>query len=144
MFPKSETTGYYSDMTRTVSKGEPDEKIREMYAAVLDAKRLAISHIKAGVSGADVYQSVVDFFKDQGYESTTRGFVHNLGHGLGLQVHELPTLGAAGSTLRAGHVITVEPGLYYPGIGGVRLEDMGEVTKKGFSSFTAVPEDLVV
>ncbi len=144
MFPKSETTGYYSDMTRTVSKGEPDEKIQEMYAAVLGAKRLAISHIKAGVSGADVYQAVVDFFKDQGYESTTRGFVHNLGHGLGLQVHELPTLGAAGSILRAGHVITVEPGLYYPGIGGVRLEDMGEVTKKGFSSFTAVPEDLVV
>ena len=144
MFPKSEATGYYSDMTRTVSKGEPDERIREMYAAVLDAKRLAIAHIKAGVSGADVYQSVVDFFKDQGYESTTRGFVHNLGHGLGLQVHELPTLGAAGSILRAGHVITVEPGLYYPGIGGVRLEDMGEVTKKGFSSFTAVPEDLVV
>ena len=144
MFPKSETTGYYSDMTRTVSKGESDEKIREMYAAVLDAKRLAISHIKAGVSGADVYQVVVDFFKDQGYESTTRGFVHNLGHGLGLQVHELPTLGAAGSVLRAGHVITVEPGLYYPGIGGVRLEDMGEVTKKGFSSFTAVPEDLIV
>ena len=144
MFPKSETTGYYSDMTRTVSKGEPDEKIREMYTAVLGAKHLAISHIKAGVSGADVYQSVVDFFKDQGYESTTRGFVHNLGHGLGLQVHELPTLGAAGSILRAGHVITVEPGLYYPGIGGVRLEDMGEVTKKGFSSFTAVPEDLVV
>ena len=144
MFPKSETTGYYSDMTRTVSKGEPDEKIREMYAAVQDAKRLAISHIKAGVSGADVYQAVVDFFKDQGYESTTRGFVHNLGHGLGLQVHELPTLGAAGSVLRAGHVITVEPGLYYPGIGGVRLEDMGEVTKKGFSSFTAVSEDLVV
>jgi Xaa-Pro aminopeptidase len=59
-------------------------------------------------------------------------------------VHELPTLGAAGSVLRAGHVITVEPGLYYPGIGGVRLEDMGEVTKKGFSCFTAVPEDLVV
>ena len=86
----------------------------------------------------------MDFFKDQGYESTTRGFVHNLGHGVGLQVHELPTLGAAGSTLRAGHVITVEPGLYYPGIGGVRLEDMGEVTKKGFSCFTAFPEDLVV
>ena len=144
MFPKSETTGYYSDMTRTVSKGEPDEKIQEMYAAVQDAKRLAISHIKAGVSGVDVYQAVVDFFKDQGYESTTRGFIHNLGHGLGLQVHELPTLGAAGSILRAGHVITVEPGLYYPGIGGVRLEDMGEVTKKGISCFTAFPEDLVV
>ena len=144
MFPKDETTGYYSDMTRTVSKGEPDEKILELYTAVLDAKRLAISQIRAGVSGADVYQSVVDAFKEQGYESNTQGFVHNLGHGVGLQVHELPTLGAAGSTLRAGHVITVEPGLYYPGTGGVRLEDIGEVTRKGFSFFTAFPEELVL
>jgi Xaa-Pro aminopeptidase len=144
MFPKDETTGYYSDMTRTVSKGEPDKRIQEMYAAVLGAKRLAISQIRAGVSGADVYKSVVEAFKEQGYESNTRGFVHNLGHGVGLQVHELPTLGAAGSTLRAGHVITVEPGLYYPGTGGVRLEDMGEVTRKGFSSFTTFPEGLVL
>lgn len=144
MFPKDETTGYYADMTRTVSKGEPDKKIIEMYTAVLGAKRLAISQIRAGVSGADVYQSVVDYFKDQGYESNTRGFVHNLGHGVGLQVHELPTLGASGSILRAGNVITVEPGLYYPGTGGVRLEDMGEVIKKGFSCFTTFPEELIV
>jgi Xaa-Pro aminopeptidase len=144
MFPKDETTGYYADMTRTVSKGEPDDNIREMYDAVLAAKRLAMSRIRAGVSGIRVYQTVVDAFKDQGYESTNRGFVHNLGHGVGLQVHELPTLGPMGTPLRAGHVITVEPGLYYPSIGGVRLEDMGLVTKTGFSAFTAFPEELVV
>jgi len=144
MFPKDEATGYFADMTRTVSKGEPDDRIVEMYDAVLGAKHLAISRIKPGVSGSDVYQVVVDFFADRGYESTTRGFVHNLGHGVGLQVHELPTLGAAGSTLKAGNVITVEPGLYYPGTGGVRLEDMGVITRQGFSGFTHFPEELIV
>jgi Xaa-Pro aminopeptidase len=70
--------------------------------------------------------------------------VHNLGHGVGLQVHELPTVGPAGTVLATGNVITVEPGLYYPGIGGVRLEDIGAVTARGFDNFTLFPEDLVV
>ncbi len=144
LFPCEEKTGYYADMTRTLVKGEPSTEIRDMYTALREAKQLGISQIKAGVSGAAVYQSVVDFFKDHGYESDTRGFVHNLGHGVGLQVHELPTVGPAGKELKAGSVITVEPGLYYPGIGGVRLEDIGEVTKKGFNNFTKFPEDLIV
>jgi Xaa-Pro aminopeptidase len=144
LFPCEEKTGYYADMTRTVVKGEPTPEIRDMYAALRDAKQRGTSQIKAGVTGAAVYQSVVDFFKERGYESDTRGFVHNLGHGVGLQVHELPTVGPAGNKLRAGSVITVEPGLYYPGIGGVRLEDIGEVTTKGFSNFTKFPEDLIV
>jgi Xaa-Pro aminopeptidase len=131
-------------MTRTVSKGEPDAEIVEMYTAIREAKHLAISGIKSKVTGAEVHRAVVDFFSERGYESTTRGFVHNLGHGVGLQVHELPTIGATGPALRAGHIITVEPGLYYPGIGGVRLEDMGVVTGKGFSTFTQFPEELVV
>jgi Xaa-Pro aminopeptidase len=70
--------------------------------------------------------------------------VHNLGHGIGLQVHELPSLGPTGKELVAGNVITIEPGLYYPGIGGVRLEDIGVVTKKGFRRFTKFPVDLVL
>ncbi len=70
--------------------------------------------------------------------------MHNLGHGVGLQVHELPTVGPAGKILVAGNVITIEPGLYYPGIGGVRLEDIGAVTAYGFDNFTKFPEDLVV
>ncbi len=144
LFPCDEKTGYFADMTRTVVKGEPTPEIRDMYTALREAKQLGIAQVKAGVSGATVYQSVVDFFKEHGYESDTRGFVHNLGHGVGLQIHEQPTVGPAGKALKAGSVITIEPGLYYPGIGGVRLEDIGEVTTKGFSNFTKFPEDLIV
>jgi len=144
LFPCEEKTGYYADMTRTVVKGEPTPEIREMYAALCEAKQLGISRVRAGACGSDIYQSVVDFFKERGYESDTRGFVHNLGHGVGLQVHELPTVGPAGKELMAGSVITIEPGLYYPKIGGVRLEDIGEVTTKGFNNFTKFPEDLIV
>jgi Xaa-Pro aminopeptidase len=144
LFPLHEKSGYYADMTRTVVKGEPSQEIHEMYSALREAKQLAISRVKSGVSGADLYQLVVDFFKERGYDSDTRGFVHTLGHGVGLQIHELPTVGPAGKVLEEGNVITIEPGLYYPGIGGVRLEDIGAVTKKGFDNFTSFPEDLVI
>jgi Xaa-Pro aminopeptidase len=144
LFPVNEISGYYADMTRTVVRGEPSTEILEMYNTLREAKKLGISRVKKGASGADIHLAVVDFFKDHGYESNTRGFVHNLGHGVGLQVHELPTVGPAGKALATGNVITIEPGLYYPGIGGVRLEDIGVVTAKGFENFTAFPEDLVI
>lgn len=144
LFPVDETSGYYADMTRTVVKGEPTMEIRDMYETLRDAKSLAVSHVRAGVSGPLLYQEVVDYFQDHGYESNTRGFVHNLGHGVGLQIHELPTVGPAGTTLDAGNVITIEPGLYYPGTGGVRIEDIGAVTAKGFTNFTRFSEELVV
>ncbi|MCX6683750.1 MAG: Xaa-Pro peptidase family protein [Methanoregula sp.] len=144
LFPVEEKSGYYADMTRTVVKGEPSTEIQEMYDVLREAKQLGISRVKAGVSGADIHLAVVDFFKGQGYESNTRGFVHNLGHGVGLQVHELPTVGPAGKALVSGNVITIEPGLYYPGIGGVRLEDIGVVTSKGFENFTVFPEVMTL
>jgi Xaa-Pro aminopeptidase len=144
LFPVHEKSGYYADMTRTVVKGEPSPEILDMYSALRDAKHLAVSRVKSGVSGSVLHQLVVDFFKDRGYDSDTRGFVHNLGHGVGLQIHELPTVGPSGPLLETGNVITIEPGLYYPGTGGVRLEDIGEVTKKCFVNFTSFPEDLVV
>jgi Xaa-Pro aminopeptidase len=144
LFPVDDESGYYADMTRTVVKGEPSQEIREMYDTLQEAKRLAVSHTRAGVLGSDLYQGVVDFFKDHGYASDTRGFVHNLGHGVGLQVHEMPTVGPSGKALEAGNVITIEPGLYYPKTGGVRLEDIGAVTKTGFSNFTKFSEDLVL
>ncbi len=144
LFPVHERSGYFADMTRALVKGEPTPEILEMYTALREAKQLAISQVKSGVSGADLYQIVVDFFRERGYESDTRGFVHNLGHGVGLQIHELPTVGPLGKTLATGNVITIEPGLYYPGTGGVRLEDIGAVTKTGFDNFTSFPEDLVV
>jgi Xaa-Pro aminopeptidase len=144
LFPVDEKSGYYADMTRTVVKGEPSAEILSMYDTLRAAKQLGISRVRAGVSGSEIHQAVVDFFKDHGYESSTKGFVHNLGHGVGLQIHELPTVGPAGKSLVSGNVITIEPGLYYPGTGGVRLEDIGVVTARGFDNFTVFPEDLVI
>ena len=144
IFPQHELTGYYADMTRTVVKGEPSSAIREMYEAVREAKALSASQVRAGILGADLYTAVVDFFHDRGYESGTQGFIHSLGHGVGLEVHEEPSLGPRGGALVAGNVITIEPGLYYPGTGGIRLEDMGAVTETGFDRFTKYEERLII
>jgi len=144
IFPRDERTGYYSDMSRTVCKGEPSKEIIDMYAAVLDAQSLASKKIMAGVTGADVHQSVVDLFSDRGFPSGKEGFVHNLGHGVGLDVHELPVVGPGGGELSAGNVITNEPGLYFPDVGGIRLEDIGAVTKGGFDCFTRFQKELVL
>jgi len=144
MFPRHDQSGYFSDMTRTVSKGKPGTKVLDMHEVVCEAQDLAVREMREGVSGSEVHQMVVDFFKTHGYGSATTGFVHNLGHGIGLEVHEPPSLGPSGTRLAAGNVITVEPGLYYPGVGGVRFEDIGVVTKKGFTRFTHYPRDLVV
>ncbi|RPJ54144.1 MAG: aminopeptidase P family protein [Methanobacteriota archaeon] len=144
LFPRAESSGYYADMTRTVVKGEPDPRILEMHQAVHEAKMQSMARIRAGVPGPDVYQFVVDLFKERGYTSDGEGFMHNLGHGIGLEVHERPTMGPAGKALVAGNVVTVEPGLYYRGIGGIRIEDLGVVTGGGFDLVTRYPEDLVV
>jgi Xaa-Pro aminopeptidase len=144
IFPKDERSGYYSDMTRTFSKEMPDADIADMYSAVSDARQMAAIQVREGAHGSEIHQAVVDFFKSRGYESSSTGFIHNLGHGVGLQVHEPPSLGPSGKDLVSGNVITIEPGLYYPGIGGVRIEDIGLVTKKGFRRFTKFPADLVL
>jgi Xaa-Pro aminopeptidase len=144
LFPRHDATGYYADMTRTVVRGEPSPEIKEMYDAVSTAQDLGVSLIAAGVRGAAVHNAVVEFFKEQGYESETKGFVHSLGHGVGLEIHEDPSLSPSGGPLEAGNVVTVEPGLYYPGIGGIRIEDMGAVTAEGFDRFTKYPRNLIV
>lgn len=144
IYPQDELTGYHADMTRTVVKGEPSPAIREMYEAVRDAKVNAASMLRAGAVGADLYRATVEFFRDRGYESNTQGFTHSLGHGVGLEVHEEPSLGPQGGVLCAGNVVTIEPGLYYPGTGGVRLEDMGAVTETGFDRFTQYKEELTL
>jgi Xaa-Pro aminopeptidase len=144
IFPRDETTGYYADMTRTVAKGEPSPEIREMYEAVREAQQLGISHIRPDVTGQELYREVVEFFHDRGYESDARGFTHSLGHGVGLEVHEDPSLGPQGGPLSVGNVVTVEPGLYYPEIGGVRLEDMGAVVPDGFDRFTRYGMELML
>jgi Xaa-Pro aminopeptidase len=144
LFPQSEETGYFADMTRTVVKGKPSTEIQEMYQAVLEAQSRAASRIRVGVSGAELQQETIDFFKEKGYESNARGFMHNLGHGVGLDVHEVPILGSGGGLLTAGNVVTIEPGLYYREYGGVRLEDMGAVTGDGFERFTRCKETLIL
>jgi Xaa-Pro aminopeptidase len=145
IFPSSDTTGYYADMTRTVSKGEPAQKITDMYTAVSKALRLAQDMVKPGISVKEMYQAVLDCFEGQGFQTAgLSGFIHSLGHGVGLAVHELPSLSLHDGSLQENQVIAIEPGLYYPDIGGVRLENIGIVTDTGFVSFTTYPEVLII
>ncbi|HJJ39330.1 MAG TPA: Xaa-Pro peptidase family protein [Methanocorpusculum sp.] len=144
VFPRG-NNGYFADMTRTVSKGRPSDEICAMYAAVHNAKELARAMIRPGISGAEVHNAVAEYFKTCGYVTAgTSGFIHSLGHGVGLAIHESPSLSPRGELLVPGNVVTIEPGLYYPGTGGVRLEDMGAVTEDGFDTFTTFEEDLIL
>ena len=134
IFPRVTKTGYFGDMTRTFLRGHATEQQRKLVATVAAAQRAAIKVIRAGVDGRDVHQSVVEIFDRAGYETrrTPRGsvgFFHGTGHGLGLAVHEPPRMGGSVSmALKTGAVVTVEPGLYYPGLGGCRIEDVVQVT----------------
>lgn len=142
VFPKSQKTGYYGDITRTVVKGRASEPLRRMYDTVLRGQELAISRIKAGVKGVEVHQAVQKLFEEAGYKTgkvkgRMQGFFHGTGHGLGLEIHEAPRIGATSEDiLRNGHIVTVEPGLYYPEIGGVRLEDDVLVTDSAARNLT--------
>jgi len=96
-----------------------------LYNAVLDAQNAGIRAVRAGANGKDVHSKVCQVFADLGYpETKSRGFTHSTGHGVGLEIHERPSIGEAGEALDAGTVVTVEPGLYYPDLGAVRLEDL--------------------
>ncbi len=151
MVPRSKKDRYYSDMTRTVVRGTPSEELREMYSAVKDSQAAAIANIKAGVSGSDIHNIVCDVLEERGYETgrrkngeMTEGFIHSTGHGVGLDIHEGPSLSENGKELKAGCVVTVEPGLYYKKIGGVRLEDVVVVTQRGCKNLTMFGKNLVL
>jgi Xaa-Pro aminopeptidase len=152
IFPSSRTNHYHGDLTRTVVVGEISDEIRRMHAAALQALDAGIESIKDGASGRDVHNTVCQVLVDRGYGTTTRGFEgpdgvakmnHSTGHGVGLDVHEDPLLrGPDENTLLAGDVVTVEPGLYLLGLGGVRIEDTGMVTRDGFKNFTSLTRSL--
>lgn len=142
IFPCDQKTGYHADMTRTVVRGEPSPEIEDMYKTVYEGKKLAKAMIKSGITGKSVHNAVMDFFNDSGYLTETEGFIHSLGHGVGLAVHESPSLSPSGGELECGNIVTVEPGLYYKKTGGVRLEDMGLVGEAGFDCFTNYKEVL--
>lgn len=144
VFPRDNKTGYHADMTRTVSRGEPSGKVTELYETVRDALFMSEGMVQEGVTGAACYQAVRDFFAELGYLSDTEGFIHSLGHGVGLEIHEQPSLSGMGGELQAGSVITLEPGLYYRDTGGVRIENLGVVEKTGFSRITNYPLEMVL
>ncbi|MDY2778110.1 MAG: Xaa-Pro peptidase family protein [Collinsella sp.] len=132
---------YRSDMTRTVCVGEPSEQQRALYDLVRRTHEECAAAIHAGVDGHEVHMLSRKIIGDAGYGAY---YGHGLGHGVGIDIHELPSLGRKSNTLEVGSVVTVEPGVYLPGVGGVRLEDFGVVTEQGFEPFTESPHDLVV
>lgn len=152
IFPASRNTHYHGDLTRTVVVGEIPDEIRTMHEAVLQALDAGIESIRAGASGRDVHNGVCQVLVDRGYGTTTSGFEgvagvakmnHSTGHGVGLDVHEEPALrGPDDNILKEGDVVTVEPGLYLLGLGGVRIEDTGMVVKDGYKNFTTLTRSL--
>lgn len=153
IFPRSLDSLYFADQTRTVFKGEPDAKMKRMYNTVLEAQEMAIGEVKNGAQGNDIDRKVRDFFDKSGYSTNIEkrpvsGFIHSLGHGVGIEIHEEPSLSQLESVLETGNVVTVEPGLYYPEQtstipkGGIRIEDMVLVTDDGNRNLTQFPKSL--
>ena len=152
LFPRDRETACYADMTRTYVVGTPPEELVEYHRLCLEALQEALGSVRAGASGHEMFKRTCDLFAEHGYktlmnkqpdETLEEGFVHSLGHGVGLELHEQPGLSlAAGEELVAGDVITIEPGLYRPGFGGCRLEDLVLVTDGGAENLTDYPYDL--
>jgi Xaa-Pro aminopeptidase len=150
IFPRSKATKYNGDMTRTFCVGEPSERLREWYDLTERAFEAALDAIEPGATGADVHAAACEVYEAAGEPTfrtdpdTETGFIHSTGHGIGLDVHELPRLASGGGELEPGHVITVEPGLYDPAVGGVRIEDLVVVTEDGYENLTDYPISFAV
>jgi Xaa-Pro aminopeptidase len=151
VWPKDPDTACYADMTRTYVVGEPPEEIVEYHRLVKEALDRSLEATRAGIPAAEPFRVACDLFQAAGYptqltkkpgEVLAEGFFHGLGHGVGLEVHEPPWLGRAPGDLVAGDVVTLEPGLYRQGFGGVRLEDLVLVTETGAKNLTQYPYEL--
>lgn len=150
VFPRSQKTGYFGDITRTVVKGRAPEAVRKMYHTVAHGQEIAFKHLSEGASGRQIHKKVSDYFEAEGFKTgkqngRMQGFFHGTGHGVGLEIHEAPRISKTSpDKLRAGHVVTVEPGLYYLGVGGIRLEDMAYLTRKAPRNLTKFEKVLEV
>ncbi|MBM3834788.1 MAG: aminopeptidase P family protein [Verrucomicrobia bacterium] len=150
VFPRSQKTGYFGDITRTVVKGRATEGVRKLYHTVARGQETVLQQIQHGKSGKEIHRCVQDLFEREGYKTSKcngrmQGFFHSTGHGLGLEMHELPRINQlSDDVLKAGNVVTVEPGLYYPELGGVRLEDVVLVTHNGPRNLTKFEKVLEV
>ena len=148
--PKSKTNRCYADMTRTIVKGKASKELKKMYDAVFETQKLALGEIKAGVRADSIHKKVENYFISCGFKTEEKdgiiqGFFHSTGHGVGLDIHELPNISVNNKkVLKVGNVVTVEPGLYYPEIGGVRIEDMVVVTETGCRNLTNFPKFLEI
>jgi Xaa-Pro aminopeptidase len=151
IWPRDRESMCFADMTRTFVIGKPSDELLEYHRLVYDALQRSLDAVRAGVSGRSVYEQVCELFHEAGQptqlskkpgEVLDSGFYHGLGHGVGLEVHEQPWLGRAPGDLVAGDVVTLEPGLYRHGYGGVRLEDLALVTEDGCENLTDFPYDL--
>ena len=145
VFPRSATTRYFADMSRTVVRGVPSPELKRLYQTVKDAQEEAITKVKDGADGQKIHEGICARFEKAGYKTglvngRMQGYFHGTGHGVGLDIHEAPRISRTGSLLQEGHVVTVEPGLYYPGLGAVRIEDMVLVTKDGCRNLTNFPK----
>ena len=147
VFPRDAKTGYFGDMTRTVLRGRASDAQRNLWNTVKAGQALALKRIKAGVDGMTIHKAIQEFFAKRGFPTEIRkgrrvGFFHGTGHGLGLEIHEYPRLQKV--TLKDRQVLTVEPGLYYPGLGGARQEDVVAVTKSGCRVLSRFPKRLEI
>lgn len=132
--------GYHSDMTRTVAFGDPGPQMRQIYEAVRVGQQAGVDAVRAGASTGDIDEASRLPVRALGHD-----YGHSTGHGCGLEVHEAPTVRAKGADiLTAGMTVTVEPGIYVPGLGGVRIEDLLAVTDDGFDALTTSPKELIV
>ncbi len=147
VFPKSGRTRYFADMTRTVVKGKASPKLREMYRAVLKAQERGIELTRDGADGKAIHTEVNAVLEKDGFTTgmvggRMQGFFHGTGHGVGLDIHEPPRISKTGAVLKSGHVVTIEPGLYYQDAGGIRIEDLVVVTPTGCRNLTKFPKGL--
>jgi Xaa-Pro aminopeptidase len=147
IFPRDSRSGYWGDMTRTVVRGRASDAQRKLWQTVLDGQELALREIKDGVDGMKIHKAIQALFNKRGYPTEVRngvnvGFFHGTGHGLGLEIHEYPRLQKV--VLKDRQVLTVEPGLYYPGLGGVRHEDVVVVTRTGSKILSRFPKSLEI
>lgn len=147
IFPRDARSGYFGDLTRTVVRGTASEAQRHLWETCLCGQERAFQALKPGARGSEIHEDVKAFFAANGYPTQIKdgrwqGFFHGTGHGLGLEIHEEPRFAVA--TFLTGQVFTVEPGIYWPGVGGVRHEDVAVITAKGHRLISGFPKQLEI
>ncbi|TSC86539.1 MAG: Uncharacterized protein G01um10148_525 [Parcubacteria group bacterium Gr01-1014_8] len=145
IFFRDRKNRYFGDMTRTYVKGTPTEKVRQMHETVKNSQDAAFAAIRPGALAKHVFEASAKAIRDAGFDVGDKGYIHSLGHGLGLELHEAPNAGPnSEDVLEVGNVITIEPGLYYPEWGGVRIEDVIVVGEHGVENLTNYHREYLI